>query len=170
MVFAEFSKVTVSSQVRRLNTRFPVDVAAKLELTSFHFSLTVLPQIWIDSSENKRKQTWIFRNGNAKLFLERQNLALFELVWETVFVPKIKPNKNKTVHSHKRPIRTSEKRSILFLCCDIRQIYFDLNNAQNTVNFEQLIFVLGDLVCTIWASQNRNIFALEFSFLGQKSQ
>ena len=38
------------------------------------------------------------------------------------------------------------KRSVLFLCCDIRQIYFDLNNAENTVNFEQLIFVLGDLV------------------------
>ena len=45
VVFAEFSKVTDSSQVRRLNTKFLVDVAAKLEKGSFHFHLTDLPQI-----------------------------------------------------------------------------------------------------------------------------
>ena len=79
MVFAEFSKVTDSSKVRRLNSKFPVDVAAKLELTSFLFSSTISPQIWIDSSANKRKQTGIFRNGNAKLFLEWSKLSRFLL-------------------------------------------------------------------------------------------
>ena len=44
VVSAKFSKVTTSSQVRPLNTKFPVYVAAKLELTSFHFSLTILTQ------------------------------------------------------------------------------------------------------------------------------
>ena len=76
------------------------------------------------------------------VFWKGKTLPLFELVREKEFVPIIKPDKNKTVHSHKGPIRTSEKRSILFLCWEIRQIHFYLNKTRIR-NFEQFYFCFG---------------------------